>query len=211
MPTLAAVTYLMFLTYVANFLMLSAVAAKEAERSIWLLDAGEPLQRVTGWTFRLAFAGAVLWPPLRLWTGEMPADPIAAMLPGMPASLAGHLLVAVGATIALMSQYHMGVAWRIGAAAGQHGGLVQTGPFALSRNPVFLGQALLFVGLFLAFPDLVQCLISAAMIAALSVQVRIEERLLARAYGDAYADYRARVPRWIGRRRLRRGRRGENG
>ena len=88
---------------------------------------------------------------------------------------------------------------------------MQTGPFALSRNPVFLGQALLFVGLFLAFPDLVQCLVSAAIIAALSVQVRIEERLLARAYGDAYADYRARVPRWIGRRRLRRGRHGENG
>ena len=87
MPTLAAVTYLMFLTYVANFLMLSAVAAKGAGRSIGLLGAGEP--RITGWTFRLAFAGAVLWPPVRLWTGGIPADPLAAMLPGMPAALSG--------------------------------------------------------------------------------------------------------------------------
>ncbi len=199
MPTLAAVTYLMFLTYVANFLMLSAVAAKGAGRSIGLLGAGEP--RITGWTFRLAFAGAVLWPPLRLWTGGIPADPLAAMLPGMPAALSGHLLVAVGATIALVSQYHMGAAWRIGAAPSEQGKLVQTGPFALSRNPVFLGQALLFVGLFLAFPDLAQCLISAAMIAAVSVQARIEERGLARAHGHSYADYAARVPRWIGRPR----------
>ena len=202
MPTLAAVTYLMFLTYVANFLMLSAVAAKGARRSVWLLGPGKP--RIAGWTFRVAFAGAVLWPPLGLWTGGIAADPLAAMLPGVPAALSGHLLVAVGATIALVSQYHMGAAWRIGAAASEQGGLVQTGPFALSRNPVFLGQALLFMGLFLAFPDLVQVLISAAMIAALSVQVRIEERGLARTYGDAYADYAARVPRWIGRRRSRR-------
>jgi hypothetical protein len=112
----------MFLTYVANFLMLSAVAAKGAGRSIWLLGAGEP--RITGWTFRLAFAGAVLWPPVRLWTGGIPADPLAAMLPGMPAALSGHLLVAVGATIALVSQYHMGAAWRIGAAPSEQGGLV---------------------------------------------------------------------------------------
>jgi protein-S-isoprenylcysteine O-methyltransferase Ste14 len=122
------------------------------------------------------------------------------MLPGVLAALSGHLLVAVGATIALVSQYHMGAAWRIGAAASEQDGLVQTGLFAVSRNPVFLGQALLFLGLFLAFPDLVQCLISAATIAALSAQVRIEERVLARAHGDSYADYAARVSRWIGRR-----------
>jgi protein-S-isoprenylcysteine O-methyltransferase Ste14 len=202
MPTLAAVTYLMFLTYVANFLMLSAVAAQGAGCSIRLLGAREP--RMAGGAFGLAFASAVLWPPLRLWTGGIPADPLAAMLPGVPAALSGHLLVAVGAAIALVSQYHMGAAWRIGAAASDQRGLVQTGPSALFRNPVFLGQALLFVGLFLAFPDLVQCLISAAMIAALSVQVRIEERVLATAHGEPYADYVARVPRWIGRPRSRR-------
>ena len=196
MPTLAAVTYLMFLTYVANFLMLSAVAAQGAGCSIRLLGAREP--RMAGGAFGLAFASAVLWPPLRLWTGGIPADPLAAMLPGVPAALSGHLLVAVGAAIALVSQYHMGVAWRIGAAASDQRGLVQIRPVP---EPRVLGQALLFVGLFLAFPDLVQCLISAAMIAALSVQVRIEERVLATAHGEPYADYVARVPRWIGRPR----------
>jgi protein-S-isoprenylcysteine O-methyltransferase Ste14 len=200
MQTLALVTYLLFLAYVANFLMLSAVAARQAERSIWLSGSGEPLQRWTGWAFRSAFVGAILWPPLRLWTGGLPADPIA-ILQGWTTALAGHLLVAVGAAIALISQYHMGGAWRIGAAEDGQGGLVQTGPFALSRNPVFIGQIVLFIGLFLAFPDPVQLLLSAALIAAASIQVRIEERVLARAFGQAYADYAARVPRWIGRSR----------
>jgi len=79
---------------------------------------------------------------------------------------------------------------------------VQTGPFALSRNPVFLGQAVMFTGLFLAFPDLVQLLVSMTAIAAIAAQVRIEEGVLKRTYGQAYADYAARVPRWIGRSRL---------
>ena len=198
MQTLAAVTYGIFITYVVNFLMLSAVAAKQAGRPVWLLDAGEPLQRLTGWTFRAAFAGAVLWPPVRLWTGRLPWDPVI-MPQGVVVALSGHLLVAVGSAIALVSQYHMGAAWRIGTAEGEHGGLVQTGPFAISRNPVFLGQIILFVGLFVAFPDLVQLLIASALIAAIMLQVRIEERVLARAYREAYAGYAARVPRWIGR------------
>ena len=198
MQALAAVTYLMFLAYVANFLMLSAVAARQAGRSVWLFGSGEPLQRLTGWAFRIAFAGAILWPPLRMWTGGLPSDPLATTLQGLAAGLCGHLLVAVGAAIALISQYHMGAAWRIGAAEGEHGEFVQTGPFAISRNPVFLGQMLVFIGLFLAFPDFIQLTIAAAMVVALSVQVRTEERILARALGETYADYVARVPRWIG-------------
>ncbi|WP_046863422.1 methyltransferase family protein [Microvirga massiliensis] len=71
------------------------------------------------------------------------------------ASLAGHFLVALGSAIALMSQYHMGASWRVGAAPGELGPLVDTGPFALSRNPAFLGQAILLLGLALVFPDLV--------------------------------------------------------
>jgi protein-S-isoprenylcysteine O-methyltransferase Ste14 len=199
MQILGWVTYLLFLAYVANFLMLSAVAAREAGHSIWLFDRGDGLQRWTGWAFRLAFLGAVLWPPFRLWTGGFRTDPVAAVLEGSAASLTGHLFVAIGAAVALVAQYHMGAAWRIGAAADEPGTLVETGPFALSRNPVFVGQAILFAGLFLAFPDLIQFAISAAVIAAAWLQVGIEERVLEGTFGAAYRDYAARVPRWIGR------------
>jgi protein-S-isoprenylcysteine O-methyltransferase Ste14 len=199
MQALAAVTYLIFLAYVANFLMLSAVAAKEAGGSVWLFRAGGPRQRLIGWILRAAFFTVILWPPLRMWSGGLPSDALTAALQGTLTALLGHLLVAVGAAVALVSQYHMGAAWRIGAVEGRQGKLVQSGPFALSRNPVFLGQAVMFAGLFLAVPDMVQFLISAAAIVALRVQVRIEERVLARTHGRAYDDYAARVPRWIGR------------
>jgi protein-S-isoprenylcysteine O-methyltransferase Ste14 len=199
MRELGAVTYLLFVVYVANFLMLSAVAARQAGRPVWLLDAGEPLQRLSGWAFRIAFAAALVWLPLRLWTGGLASDPLTKTLTGTASALSGHLLVAVGAAIALVSQYHMGSAWRIHTAEGEQRALVETGPFAISRNPVFLGQVILFAGLFVAFPDLVQALIAVTLLGAVFVQVRIEERVLARTFGGAYHDYAARVPRWMGR------------
>ncbi|HEX2727687.1 MAG TPA: hypothetical protein VHN20_17830, partial [Beijerinckiaceae bacterium] len=75
MRELAPVTYLLFVVYVVNALMLSAVAAKQAGRRLRLLDGGEPLQRLTGWTFGVAFAAALVWLPLRMWTGGLAGNP----------------------------------------------------------------------------------------------------------------------------------------
>jgi protein-S-isoprenylcysteine O-methyltransferase Ste14 len=133
-----------------------------------------------------------------MWTGGLASDPLTRIFAGTAASLSGHLLVALGAAVALISQYHMGSARRSAAESGQSG-LVQSGPFALSRNPVLLGRIVMFAGLFLAFPDLVQALISAAVLAAAFMQVRTEERVLRTAFGDAYDAYMERVPRWVGR------------
>ena len=146
MQILAGVTYLLFLAYVANFLMLSAVAARQAGRSVWLFGAGMPRQRIVGWAFRVAFIGAMLWPPVRIWTGGFSSDPLTSAFQGTASALLGHLLVAAGAAVA-------------------------------------------------------QLLLSAAAITAAVAQVQIEERVLAKTYGQAYADYVARVPRWLGRSR----------
>ena len=92
----------------------------------------------------------------------------------------------------------MGANWRIGAAEGEIGKIVDDGPFAISRNPVFVGQALLFVGLFFVFPGVVSLALTIALLVAIHLQVRIEERVLASNLGEPYAAYVRRVPRWLG-------------
>jgi protein-S-isoprenylcysteine O-methyltransferase Ste14 len=77
----------------------------------------------------------------------------------------------------------MGASWRIGAAEGEQGAIVDTGPFAVSRNPVFVGQALLFVGLFLVLPGSVQGMLTVAILIALRLQVSIEETVLSATLG----------------------------
>jgi protein-S-isoprenylcysteine O-methyltransferase Ste14 len=199
MSALEAVSYLLFLIYLASFFALSAYAAHQAGRSIWLFGKGAEKQGLPALLFRVAFAGAALWPLMDAAVGPWPAgDVLRAVFDGVAFDSLGHLLVAVGAIIAIASQTAMGASWRIGAAAGETGPIVTDGPFAVSRNPVFVGQAVLFAGLFLVFPGLVQALLTAALIVAIHLQVRIEEKVLAETLGEPYLAYMARVSRWIG-------------
>ena len=78
---------------------------------------------------------------------------------------------------------------------------VETGPYRRVRNPIagcavlmLLGEALAFssTGIFLLF-------LVAVPLAHLQV-VLLEEPLLRKRFGQSYAEYLARVPRWIPRR-----------
>jgi protein-S-isoprenylcysteine O-methyltransferase Ste14 len=76
--------------------------------------------------------------------------------------------------------------------------LVTTGPFALSRNPIYLGNTALLAGAGLAFGS--PWLIIAAAVAAQAVTIlaiRREEAHLSARFGDAWAAYAKRTPRWL--------------
>ena len=80
--------------------------------------------------------------------------------------------------------------------------LVTDGVFALTRNPIYVGNTLLLAGAGLALAS--AWMVAGALLAALLVDrlaIRREERHLSARFGQAYADYVARVPRWIGLRR----------
>ncbi|MGW9330618.1 methyltransferase family protein [Bosea sp. NPDC055594] len=192
-------SYLMVVVYVISFLAMSAILAKEAGRPVWLFGKGGEKQALPALLFKLAFAGAVIWPLLLAAFGNPVADdPLHAALDGPWYDVFGHLLVVLGACVALLSQRYMGTSWRIGAAEGEQGAIVDSGPFAISRNPVFVGQAVLFIGLFIVLPSLIQAGLTFALLAAIRLQVAIEERVLAASLGQPYLAYRARVRRWLG-------------
>ena len=192
-------SYLMAVVYVAGFLAMSMLLAKEAGRPVWLFGKGREKQTLPALLFRLAFAGAVLWPlSLAAFGNPVTGDPLATALDGPWFDLLGLLHVVIGACIALLSQRYMGASWRIGAAEGEQGAIVDSGPFGVSRNPVFVGQALLFVGLFIVLPSLIQAALTLALLIAIRLQVAIEERVLAISLGQPYLAYKARVRRWLG-------------
>jgi protein-S-isoprenylcysteine O-methyltransferase Ste14 len=96
-----------------------------------------------------------------------------------------------------MAQAYMGSSWRIGAAEGQVGEMVSDGPFACSRNPVFVGQIALFAGLALVIMTIPQMALAIIVIVAAFLQVRIEERVLERDMGASYSNYKRTVRRWL--------------
>lgn len=76
--------------------------------------------------------------------------------------------------------------------------LVTSGPFALSRNPIYLGNTILLIGLALALHDawfLPAAALEVWLVTILAI--RREEAHLAARFGPAWDDYRRRVPRWI--------------
>ena len=76
--------------------------------------------------------------------------------------------------------------------------LVTSGPYRLTRNPMYVGITLAYVGIALlidtAWPVLLLPLVLALLFV---VVVRREERYLERAFGDAYRSYRRLVSRWV--------------
>ena len=76
--------------------------------------------------------------------------------------------------------------------------LVTHGPFRLSRNPMYLGLTLVYLGVILLMNSVWTALFLPLVIAVLHLTViRHEERYLAATFGSEYEHYRRRVRRWL--------------
>jgi protein-S-isoprenylcysteine O-methyltransferase Ste14 len=76
--------------------------------------------------------------------------------------------------------------------------LIASGPFAWSRNPIYLGEAVILTGLALYHGSLWHALaIPVFMLVLTKLAIEREEAHLAARFGDAWAAYRARVRRWL--------------
>ena len=136
------------------------------------------------------YRGALVSPPLlfamfstwREWENE-PAVWI----------LAGVIFM-LGVGIRIWSQQHLRFRLRMGM------NLTNTGPYALLRNPIYVGNTLICLSMitvselmWLLPVQLALCIFTYAMV------VRYEESHLTGLYGEPYREYLEQVPRWIPR------------
>jgi protein-S-isoprenylcysteine O-methyltransferase Ste14 len=76
--------------------------------------------------------------------------------------------------------------------------IVDRGPYAASRNPIYVAFVFGMLGIGVAADWLWAAPLAPLVLLALHVfVVRKEERYLGGKFGDEYADYRRRVHRWI--------------
>lgn len=76
--------------------------------------------------------------------------------------------------------------------------IVSSGPFRFTRNPLYLGFVLIYIGVSLAANALWPLfLLPLAIVVLLGGVIKREERYLERKFGTVYTDYKARVRRWI--------------
>ena len=75
--------------------------------------------------------------------------------------------------------------------------LITTGPYAFTRNPVYLGHIIFMLGLALTLHSLLAAIL--AVVVGISFHRRIlqDEKRLASVFGQQYFEYKSHVRRWI--------------
>ena len=136
----------------------------------------------------------------RSWLPIVPAIPLLLAPPlslAWPDRATGVLLVAAGQLLRFWAVTHIGVISR--TRTMRLGKLITSGPYSLIRNPLYVGNALLWTG-FVVLSQVLWMLPVAWAIFALQygAMARWEERILAERY-PAYRAYAAQVGRWVPR------------
>jgi protein-S-isoprenylcysteine O-methyltransferase Ste14 len=148
---------------------------------------------------------AIPWPPI-LWLGGIAAAVLLGFLvplpwPGMddgPARAIGLGFGIIGAALLIyamltLRRHNTTMLPDAGASV-----LVTSGPYWRFRNPIYLADVLILLGL-AELSKNVWFVVAAALFAVLVTKLAIvpEERHLERRFGEAYRDYKARSRRWI--------------
>lgn len=110
----------------------------------------------------------------------------------------GVLLVVLGQTVRIWAVRHIGTISR--TRANRYGPLISNGPYALVRNPLYIGNLLLWVG-FVIWSGLLWLVPVALVIFILEYAAitGFEASLLSEKYPKDYAAYAAAVPAWLPR------------
>nr|WP_321453104.1 isoprenylcysteine carboxylmethyltransferase family protein [uncultured Carboxylicivirga sp.] len=109
----------------------------------------------------------------------------------------GFSLIHLAFILIFIAQRNMANEWRIGIDSENKVNLITKGLFGISRNPIFLGVILVFIGLFLIIPNAVTAIILVSGVLVIQVQVRLEEEFLLKTLGDEYRTYMKKVKRWL--------------
>lgn len=157
-------------------------------------------------TETFAKTGRVPWPPIIYLAAIMISIALGVLYP-LPwiGGLLEDLLFAIGLLLMLAVVSLWFSAFRTMTRAkttlnpnGIPAHLITTGPFSLSRNPLYLANTLLLVavGLIGGMGWFVLMAIVAAF-ATTKLAIEREEKVLAEKFGKRYRDYAKRVRRWI--------------
>jgi len=122
---------------------------------------------------------------------------VAAAQPPQIGWIFGLVVITVGAAIRLWGVAHLGSVGRTRAATV--GTLVQAGPYRYSRNPLYVGNLIIYIGVVVMVGRPV---LSGVVVSAMWVHYRLivhwEEWFLSSELGEPYQEYCQNVSRWVG-------------
>ncbi|WP_339320014.1 isoprenylcysteine carboxylmethyltransferase family protein [Paenibacillus sp. FSL R10-2734] len=104
---------------------------------------------------------------------------------------------ALGCFIFIQAMIAMRTSWRVGIDKTTVTKLITHGIYKYSRNAAFVGFDLMFLGLYLMYPNPLTLIIFILNIVAIHLLILQEEQHLKSVFGDEYIKYCNNTPRYI--------------
>jgi protein-S-isoprenylcysteine O-methyltransferase Ste14 len=151
----------------------------------------------------ILFAGVNVWSTFVLIYAldihrAVPPPPLGTLLirsPFLHSVGVGVVILAFG--IFIRAMLDLGDSWRLGIDEHSPGALVTTGIYTISRNPIYLFFGLYFLGTFLINGTALFIIFVLLFSAILHYQTLLEERFLARHYGQPFQNYCRATGRYL--------------
>ena len=139
----------------------------------------------------LTVAGALLlfgFNPVGV-SAESPLWPVAPAIGWLLASMA-----ICGFLFMWWARIHLGQLWSSSVTRKEHHHVVDTGPYAIVRHPIYTGLLLAIIATVLVRGTIITLIGSALIAMGIYIKARVEEEFLRQQLGEPYDAYSRRVP-----------------
>ena len=110
---------------------------------------------------------------------------------------AGDTVLLASTSLAIYARVVLGRFWSSAPMVKEGHRLRTTGPYRITRHPIYTGILGMVLGSVLIYGLGFACMFFIIAVLALEIKARQEERLMSRNFGEAYAEYRRLVPQLI--------------
>jgi protein-S-isoprenylcysteine O-methyltransferase Ste14 len=123
--------------------------------------------------------------------------PVKTVMPA-PWNLLGILPLLAGVALNLLADSALKVAQTTVKPFQESNALVTSGVYAISRHPMYVGYVLILLGMAMMMRSLAPFFVVPVFAAFMDIAfIRVEEQMLENKFGQAYAQYKRQVRRWV--------------
>ena len=181
------------------------------KESLFLADVGINYLLLFGVKWSIAFPEKRIWPAPKKWSWQYSTtwalfcvafilnallivlDWNTWIIPGEARFLIGLPLLVIGAFLVTWGVTTLGIK----NSYGLKDGFVLTGPYRFTRNPQYLGDMILFIGISLISNSLYVAVVHLLMILVFLLTPITEELWLEERYGEEYTKYKSNTARFL--------------
>ena len=113
--------------------------------------------------------------------------------PTLVLAIAADIIVVAGTAFSIWARVVLGRNWSAEVTFKRDHELIESGPYALARHPIYTGLLAMGLGTVLYYGRVIGLVVLVGACGALWWKARQEERIMSQHFPDAYADYKARV------------------